>query len=135
MFVNDEETLDSLSSTINTLVLAHLVEAFLFILIFFASSSALSIPNPIPAKEWIVTPPILQAAIPVYMRYGHVVVHNIDNIPVDAVTATASEDLICFCLRPAMISRKRTDLPVPRGIESVTRHLLVQRLTSTACIE
>ena len=120
---------------INTLVLAHLVEAFLFILIFFASSSALSIPKPIPAKEWIVTPPILQAAIPVYMRNGHVVVQNIDNLPVDAVTATASDDLTCFFLRPAMISRKRTDLPVPRSIESVTRHLLVQRLTSTACIK
>lgn len=120
---------------IRTLVLNHLAEAFLFVLTFLASSSALSIPKPIPAKEWIVTPPILQAAIPVYMRHKHVVAQNIVNIPVDAVTAIASGDLACFCRRLVMISRNRTDLPVPRSIQLVTQRLFVGRLTSTACVE
>lgn len=120
---------------IRTLVLNHLEEAFLFVLTFFASSSALSIPKPIPAKEWIVTPPILQAAIPVYMRHEYLVAQNIVNIPVDAVTAIASGDFACFCRRLVMISRNRTDLPVPRSIPSVIQHLLVGQLTSTACVE
>lgn len=82
------------SSIIRTLVLAHRVEAFLFLLIFAAKWSADSIPNPIPAKEWIVTPPILHAAIPIIQE------KNIDQqmikktqkttSPVDAVIATAS---------------------------------------------
>ena len=53
------------SSIIRTLVLAHRVEAFLFLLILSAKKSTDPTPNPIPAKEWIVTPPILQAAIPI----------------------------------------------------------------------
>lgn len=52
------------SSMIKTLVLSHRVRAFLFFFILVANSLAPSIPRPIPAKEWMVTPPMLQAAMP-----------------------------------------------------------------------
>lgn len=52
-----------------------------------------SFPSLIPAHEWRVTPPILRAAI-----------------PVEAVTATASGEV---SRRSFIISRKRTDFPVP----------------------
>lgn len=60
--------------------------------------SADSLPRPMPENEWIVDPPMLQAAI-----------------PVDAVTATASERPLNLTLRALMISRKRTDFPVPES--------------------
>ncbi|OCL07584.1 hypothetical protein AOQ84DRAFT_276932, partial [Glonium stellatum] len=60
------------------------------------SSSAGSLPNPIPAKLCKVTPPILQAAR-----------------PVEAVTATRSGSLIYFLRSADIISRKSTDFPVP----------------------
>lgn len=53
------------SSMMSTLVRSQRVLAFLFLRIFFARSSALSMPSPMPAKEWIVTPPMLHAAMPV----------------------------------------------------------------------
>jgi hypothetical protein len=37
------------------------------------------------------------------------------DIPVEAVMATASGDLTCFFLRLLIISRSRTDFPVPVG--------------------
>ncbi|KAF8578229.1 hypothetical protein K439DRAFT_1306840, partial [Ramaria rubella] len=61
-----------------------------------ASCSALSRPKPIPPNECKVTPPTLQAAI-----------------PVDAVMATASSVLENFLRRLLMISRSKTDFPVP----------------------
>lgn len=73
LITHGKSALDSPSSMIHTFVLAHLCAAFLFFLTFLASSSAVSTPNPIPAKLWIVLPPILHAAI-----------------PVEAVTATTS---------------------------------------------
>ncbi|KAJ7022867.1 hypothetical protein C8F04DRAFT_879473, partial [Mycena alexandri] len=60
------------------------------------SVSADSLPSPMPPKEWIVMPPMLQAAM-----------------PVDAVMATASAALLCVFLSVLMISRRRTDFPVP----------------------
>ncbi|KAJ7022119.1 hypothetical protein C8F04DRAFT_903065, partial [Mycena alexandri] len=59
------------------------------------SVSADSLPSPMPPKEWIVMPPMLHAAM-----------------PVDAVMATASAAL-CVFLSVLMISRRRTDFPVP----------------------
>jgi hypothetical protein len=63
-----------------------------------ARRSAVPWPSPMPAKEWIVTPPMLQAAM-----------------PVGAVTTTASDRpaAACLSLRPAMMRRRRKDLPVP----------------------
>lgn len=52
------------SSIISTFVRSHLMLAFRFFLIFVTRSSTGSIPKPIPANEWMVTPPILQAAMP-----------------------------------------------------------------------
>ncbi|KAF2197020.1 hypothetical protein GQ43DRAFT_357397, partial [Delitschia confertaspora ATCC 74209] len=60
------------------------------------SSSAGSFPSPIPAKLCSVTPPMLQAAR-----------------PVDAVTATRSGSRMNFFRNSEMISRRRTDFPVP----------------------
>lgn len=81
---------------ISTLVRCHLDIAFLFFLILLASCSGGSIPMPIPANEWIVTPPMLHAAM-----------------PVEAVIATASGDFEYLLRRTLMISRRRTDFPVP----------------------
>lgn len=53
-------------------------------------------PSPMPAKEWIVVPPIAQAAI-----------------PVEAVTTTPSFDRPCKLLRAVIMWRKSTDFPVP----------------------
>lgn len=88
--------MDSLSSMIRTLVRVHREIAFLFRLIFFARSSAGSRARPTPPKECNVVPLMLQAAI-----------------PVEAVTATASGDFECLDRSVRMISRSRTDLPVP----------------------
>lgn len=72
---------------------------------------------PIPAKECIVTPPILQAAIPGYMRAISIVVRNAaQNIPVDAVIAIASADLEYRLRSTLIISRRSTDFPVPRRV-------------------
>lgn len=79
-----------------TSVLFHLEDALRFIMTFLTSSSGFSLPRPIPAKLWIVVPPMLQAAI-----------------PVEAVTATASGRLTCLLRRSLMICLRRTDLPVP----------------------
>ena len=38
--------------------------AFLFFLMRVTNASTDSLPRPMPAKEWMVTPPILHAAIP-----------------------------------------------------------------------
>lgn len=38
--------------------------AFLFFLMRVTRASTGSLPRPMPAKEWMVTPPILHAAIP-----------------------------------------------------------------------
>ena len=51
-----------------TFVLSHLDIAFLFLRILVVSCSAESMPIPMPAKECIVTPPMLHAAIPAHMR-------------------------------------------------------------------
>ena len=51
---------------------------------------------PMPEKECIVMPPILQAAI-----------------PVEAVTATASGHFVCSLRLLQIISRNKTDLPLP----------------------
>ncbi|KAE8380863.1 hypothetical protein BDV26DRAFT_279166 [Aspergillus bertholletiae] len=55
-----------------------------------------SLPNPIPAKLWRVTPSMLQAAR-----------------PVDAVTATLSGSLLYLSRSFFIISLMRTDFPVP----------------------
>lgn len=47
-----------------TFVRSHRLLDFLFFRILVARSSALSIPRPMPAKECIVMPPMLQAAMP-----------------------------------------------------------------------
>jgi len=57
------------SSMISTLVLAHRLADFLFFLILATNVSGGSVPKPMPANEWIVTPPMLQAAIPVGHRF------------------------------------------------------------------
>lgn len=49
---------------ISTLVLNHLAIAFLVFRTLVASSSAFSMPSPIPENEWMVVPPMLHAAIP-----------------------------------------------------------------------
>ena len=85
-----------LSSMIKTLVRRHRSNAFLFFLIFLASSGTASLPNPKPAKEWSVMPPTLHAAR-----------------PVDAVTATDSGFRSFAFFKAVMISRNNTDLPVP----------------------
>lgn len=104
------------SSMMSTFVLIHLEFAFLFLRTFDASSSALSIPSPIPAKEWIVTPPMLHAAIPEIRVFNNSRTKMYGYRPVDAVIATASGVVTCFFRRVLMISRRRTDLPVPRKI-------------------
>ena len=53
---------------IRTLVLSQRVMAFLFFLTLLRRASRESAPMPIPANEWIVTPPTLQAAIPGWVR-------------------------------------------------------------------
>lgn len=88
-------TIDT-SSIINTFVFVHLPEAFLFNLSFLRSISGVSVASPTPPNECKVTPPMLQAAI-----------------PVEAVTATASGFLAYLFRKPWIISRSRTDLPVP----------------------
>lgn len=85
-----------ISSRMRHLVRCHRVTDFLFLLILFTIWSTGSMHSPAPLKLCRVTPPILQAAI-----------------PVDAVTATASADWPRFPRRLRMISRKRTDFPVP----------------------
>jgi hypothetical protein len=93
--------------------------AFLFLRTFVASSLAVSIPRPIPEKEWMVTPPILHAAM-----------------PVEAVMATASNDLRCFSFMFLMISRRSTDLPVPKGLNQPPKaHTKGLTRTSAARIE
>ncbi|KAF8267803.1 hypothetical protein EI94DRAFT_1729461 [Lactarius quietus] len=99
-----------------TLVRFHLELAFLFFLIFETSASALSIPRPIPANEWIVTPPMLQAAM-----------------PVEAVTATASGVLTYSLRRVLMISRRRTDLPVPTDKSALLGEKLQKQYSRPAC--
>lgn len=84
------------SSMINTFVLSHRDRAFLFFLILPTSTGAASIASPAPPKECRVTPPMLQAAI-----------------PVEAVTATASAAVAYFFRNDLMISRSKTDFPVP----------------------
>ena len=79
-----------------TFVLNHLAAAFLFFFTLPAKTSGFSMPKPTPPNECRVTPPMLQAAI-----------------PVEAVTATASADAAYFLRRLFMISRRRTDFPVP----------------------
>lgn len=54
----------------STLVRNHLDIAFLFLRILFARSSAFSMPRPTPENEWIVTPPMLHAAMPVVAIVG-----------------------------------------------------------------
>jgi hypothetical protein len=88
---------------INTCVLIHRPAAFLFFLILFANCSAVPSPIPIPPNECSVTPPILQAAI-----------------PVDAVTATASTERQYFFFKERMISLSRTDFPVPADYHQFT---------------
>ncbi len=88
----------ALSSMISTLVLNHLVMAFLFRLMLVTSWPTSLVPSPTPLNECSVCPPMLHAAM-----------------PVDAVTATASALRTCFLRRLPMISRRRTDLPVPGG--------------------
>lgn len=80
----------------STFVRSQRGTAFLFFLMRLQSSSAESRAKPAPPNAWSVTPPMLQAAI-----------------PVDAVTATASFVLAYFFLRATMISRSKTDFPVP----------------------
>lgn len=79
-------------------------------------------PRPIPEKEWIVIPPTLQAAM-----------------PVEAVTATASAEPLCLRFSEVIISRKRTDFPVPTGVRCGGQgsKLLSRRsfLTSGSCEE
>lgn len=70
--------------------------AFLFFLIRLQSSSAESSASPAPPNACSVTPPMLHAAI-----------------PVEAVTATASFVFAYFFFRAMIISRSRTDFPVP----------------------
>lgn len=82
----------------STFVRSHLVIDFLFFLNLASRISGFSNASPTPPNECKVVPPMLQAAI-----------------PVDAVTAMASGLFTCFFFRPAMISRSRTDLPVPVG--------------------
>lgn len=65
-------------------------------LTFFTSSGTGSLPRPIPAKLWRVTPPILQAAR-----------------PVDAVTAVRSGSLRYLLRSFVIISLMSTDFPVP----------------------
>lgn len=74
----------------------HLPLAVRCFLTLVMRTSAASVPRPIPEKEWIVVPPMLQAAM-----------------PVEAVTATASPAAPYLRLRDEMISRRRTDFPVP----------------------
>lgn len=81
-----------LSSMIKTEVPRQRCDSFLEKAILSASFSAGSFPRPIPAQEWTVLPPILRPAI-----------------PVDAVTAIESP----YGLKILIISRKRTDFPVP----------------------
>jgi hypothetical protein len=57
-----------------------------------------------------VTPPMLQAAM-----------------PVEAVTATASGLAMYFLRRDLMISRKRTDLPVPVSQHTATLRSTIER--------
>lgn len=90
------------SSIINTFVFVHLPDAFLFILSFLRSISGVSVASPTPPNECKVTPPMLQAAI-----------------PVEAVTATASGFLAYLFRKLWIISRSRTDLPVPKTISSM----------------
>jgi hypothetical protein len=101
------------SSTIKTLDLNHLDAAFLFFLILLTNSSALSMPRPIPAKEWIVTPPILQAAMPGKVELNRGASEEATNVPVEAVMATASSDETYFLLNDLIISLNKTDFPVP----------------------
>lgn len=82
----------------NTLAFNHLFKAFLFRLTIEHSCSTVPVPKPIPAKEWTVIPPMLHAAI-----------------PVDAVTAMESSLLTNFLRKAAIISRRRTDFPVPES--------------------
>lgn len=104
----------------STLAFSHLFKAFLFLLTMEHSCSTLPVPRPMPAKEWIVIPPILHAAI-----------------PVDAVTAIESSFPANFLRKAAMISRSRTDFPVPESLRSsvVEREVKHQRHTSTSCEE
>lgn len=79
-----------------TFVLSHLAAAFLFFLILGNSTPTSSTASPAPPNECNVIPPMLQAAI-----------------PVEAVTATASGALEYFLRSDLIISRRRTDFPVP----------------------
>ena len=96
MQVARKEKRKSPSSMTRTSERVHFPAAIRFLRTLAMSCSAASTPIPIPAKEWIVVPPTLQAAI-----------------PVEAVTATASDRPLCLRLRAEMISRRRTDFPVP----------------------
>ena len=102
---------------ISTLVRSHREDAFLFRLTLTANCSALSTPKPIPAKEWTVTPPILHEAIPeTFMVRGTdcgELVKPAEHIPVLAVIATASGIFLYFFCSALIISRSKTDLPVP----------------------
>lgn len=80
----------------STLVRLHLATELRFLRMLAMSCSTGLTPSPMLANEWIVVPPILHAAM-----------------PVDAVTATASVLPRYLRLSEAMISRRRTDLPVP----------------------
>ncbi|KAJ3881226.1 hypothetical protein F5051DRAFT_397875 [Lentinula edodes] len=83
-----------ISSMIKTSVSVQLNLAWVEFAILEASIAAFSLPRPMPAQECTVDPLILIPAIPVL-----------------AVTATSS----FLDRRTLMISRKRTDLPVPAG--------------------
>ncbi|KAF8487934.1 hypothetical protein JB92DRAFT_2758369 [Gautieria morchelliformis] len=98
---------------ISTFVLTHRVEAFLFRLILVASCSGLSKPRPMPPKEWSVTPPMLQAAM-----------------PVEAVMATASSLGRNLWRRLLMISRSSTDFPVPICVSEPVKNTLFPASTS-----
>jgi len=60
----------------------------------------------------MVTPPILQAAIPKW-DWRCILKQDGSNVPVDAVTATASGMVTYFLRKVLMISLSKTDFPVP----------------------
>ena len=84
-----------------TFVRVHRDAAFLFFLMRPTRMLMSSVARPHPPKECKVTPPMLHAAM-----------------PVEAVTATASGADMYFLRSDLMISRRRTDLPVPGGVSA-----------------